>query len=520
VSFLLLEAVGVGVAGIAEKAAIAIKATGMGARLFSTVGRALAFFARIAELAKDLAAVPLFRIWQVTTELTEGALKVLTARYPRAMELLTDALKLMGRSADAGKVVLEAFARVAGMPDDVAKRLLAYMVERAEQGGNPRFLYWLDVYKRRNVIQEGVAVNRAVKEAFEAAPEAGAGLADELNEILVAAADAINRGDAVGADNLVRAFVQKYRNPGLPGPPRSLEEILRAFRKDAADTRFTQGTINEAIRVHADNIVAPWKNEALEGTARIIQENGTDGPVIMDRFIKETELQYHPRLETASERLGLFNDPEKVKAAGRLVKDGEAENTALFISNVNHAGIEEQLVDAVDRLRRGDGTLISGVSTKPQGRGASPLMNTLADAPNKGFAYEAVGTHKMVARGEYTLDEIAEMGRRFDVVMPDQTIRTLEANAFVVKANKRIMVDYKLGDSVGSGLITDDELERVVRALSDVENPFDEVVFAASGTVTSERVTKIADLNQQLRQAFPGRFTTDPIRVVGGLGGF
>ena len=41
-----------------------------------------------------------------------------------------------------------------------------------------------------------------------------------------------------------------------------------------------------------------------------------------------------------------------------------------------------------------------------------------------------------------------------------------------------------------------------------------------TGYVTSERLAEIARQNQLLRDAFPGRFTADLIRVVGGLGGF
>jgi hypothetical protein len=513
-SALAIGALAAGIGAVVVKVGTALRGIGAVVKVTAVIGRALAALARVIKFIVQRIGEPLLvsitEVWRALDALS-GTLAILSTKYKDVHNVLEAAYRVMARSVGQARQMIELLARIAGMPDELAARLLDYMAQSESRVGE--VARWLSAYTKRTQLLAGVENNRAAKEALEATPQFPNQLADELNEVLVAACDAINRGDAVGADNLVRVFAQKYTH--AVGGNR-LEDALRAFRRGPDDTRFTQNTINEVIRVHAENTVATWLRESLEGSARIVQENGDEGATILARLIKETDLAFHVRLEEAAAKVNDFTDPESVRALGRLVQNGESERTAMFLTAPGHSGIEERLINAVDELRYSDGSLIPGVSTKPQGRGSSPLLNTLRNATNRGFAYEPVGVHKMVARGEFTLDEMVEMGRRFDV----DASRFVEADAFVVRVGRRSAIDFKFGDVDPDGLIDQDLLDRVALALTAPVSPFDEWVFAVSGNIDQTVLNSINDLNQQIRNLFPDRFTGDPIRVVSGLGGF
>jgi hypothetical protein len=96
----------------------------------------------------------------------------------------------------------------------------------------------------------------------------------------------------------------------------------------------------------------------------------------------------------------------------------------------------------------------------------------------------------------------------------------VEADTFVMQGGRRVSVDFKHDASVGETLITDDLLARVENALQAAQPDLDEWWFAASGNVTSERFFTIEGINTRLRELFPDRWITDPIKVIEQLGDF
>jgi hypothetical protein len=524
-SSLAIAAGSAGIGAIAEKTGVAAKTGALIASVSARISRALKVLikctdylidlARRGEAVSDMAAV-----WKAARELADGPLIALGQKYSNAMSAIDPALQQMARGVSGGKKAIELLSRVAGMPDEAAHRLLNYMIARGES--NP-VVAWLGLYKNRTVIAGGLESNRAIKEMLAAAPDLPNGVTDEVAERLVHAADAINIGDGEAANNLVAIFVQKHRNPGLPAPPVPTERIVRALL-EGPDGRVSARTVNEVIRVHSITAARAWSEDALTGAARLVEQMGDEGATLLERLVRDVTPDSAERVDVVLSKLKGFTDPEGVKAFARLVRDGEARRMATIVDNIAYDGIQEKLVRAIDRLRKPpDGPLVPGIATKPQGPpppASQPvsLLDSMVNAANKGTAYEPVAVLALVERGEFTIDDIGEMGRRFLTTRLDGSPSIVEADAFVVRG-KRVSIDFKHASSVDD-LISTDLLERIEQALRRPVPDIDEWWFAVQGSVIPDKLAEIQTINTRLRQTFPERFSADPIRVIEQLGDF
>jgi hypothetical protein len=293
---------------------------------------------------------------------------------------------------------------------------------------------------------------------------------------------------------------------------------------EGPDGRISQKTIKEVIRIHSDLGAAAWTDDALAGAARFIERNGDEGAGLLERFVREVTPDSAERVDVVLSKLKGFTDPDGVKAFARLIKDGEARRMAAIVDNMTYDGLQERLVRAIDRLRKPqDGPLVPGIATAPQGPpppASQPvsLLDSMVNAANKGTAYEPVAVLKLVERGEFTVDDIAEMGRRFRTTRADSTPSIVEADAFVLRG-KRVSIDFKHASSVDD-LISTDLLDRIEGALGALQPDIDEWWFAVQGSVTADKLAEIQAINVRLRAVLPERFPTDPIRVIEQLGDF
>jgi hypothetical protein len=530
-SALVLAAAVAGVGAVIEKVAAVAKATGLTAAISARVARALAVLGRVASLVADQirageAVEEIARIASAIFEIADGPLAVLAAKYAQAMKTLDPALKLMARSASLGRKVIEVFARVAALPDEAAVRLISYL-GRGE-GTVAKVAHWIDIYNNRTLYTGGMESARAIREALEGAPDIPNGITDEVFEALVAAADKINKADGTGADNLVATFVQKHRNPGLPAPPGPIatEQFMRALLEAPDGIKISQRTINDLIRIHSEAGLPAWSKDALTGAARFIERNADEGAALLERFVREVAPESLERVDVVLAKLRGFSDPDNVKAFARLVKDGEARRMATIVDNITYDGIQEKLVNAINRLRKPeDGPLIPGIATTPQGPPAplpppDSLLDTMVNAPNKGTAYEPVATLRLVERGDLTVDGVVEMGRRFRATAADGSASILEADTFAVASGKRVSIDFKHSASAGDAVIDSDLLGRIDRALRNPETDFDEWWFAVQGNVPASKYFEIQGINAELMSLFPGRYPTEPIKIIEQLGDF
>ena len=532
-----LAAATAGVGAVATKVGAAINFTAKGAGLVAAVARVLRFFIKVAHYVGKLggqALDRLFDIFKALARLSAKGLAAIEARYPRAaLTLMDPALELMSRSTQAGANVLEAFSRVAGFPDELgeeaARRLINWMISRADGNPSPAFVEWLGTYSRRTKIVGGLENNKAFKEAVEAAPDIPTGVSDDVFEALIAASDDINKLDGQGADNLVAVFVEKHRNikrpDPSPDPPISTERFMKALI-DGPNGPFKKETINAVIRIHSELDVGAWTDEALTGAARLVQMNGDEGAALLERLVRDVTPDSPERVDVVLAKLRDFSEADAVEAFARLVGDGEAKRMAAIVDNLTYNGIEENLVTAINRLRKPpDGPLIPGIATKPLGPPPpqpqpSSLLDSMVNAANLGTAYEPVATLKLIERGDLALDDVVEMGRRFRGTQADGSPSILEADTFAMATGRRVSIDFKHSASAGDSVIDSDLLARVDRAFRDPEPDFDEWWFAVEGNVTAAKYFEIQGINLELMTLFPERFPTEPIKIIEQLGDF
>jgi hypothetical protein len=322
VAFIGLAAITEGIGAIVQKAVALVKAGATAinwsarvARMLATLGRLADIVAKHARLGE--AAESMTRLWTVMRELADGPLPALALKYRNFTKTLEPALARMAVAANHGKSIVEAFSRVASMPDEVALRLLQYMAQG--EGKTAKVATWLTKHTVRNVTEAGVASNRAIKEAAEAAPEFGMDLADELNEILVVAADGINKGNGLGDNNLVRVFALKYATQ--PEGQR-LADLLRRLRESPEDLRFTEEVLARNVRVHALAQQPAFSPEAVEGTAYVIKHGGPDLQTTEDALDVLVSLEKQDVEETLRFVRDPDTPPEAREAVAELIKDG------------------------------------------------------------------------------------------------------------------------------------------------------------------------------------------------------
>ena len=309
-----------------------------------------------------------------------------------------------------------------------------------------------------------------------------------------------NTGDfSLKSCRAMRDIVRHYGDDLTPSHE-FLDKLLD-FSDGGAWTRDKANRVLEQIDEFDKSNPADFAN-AISGIRAFIDADSGGRESLfkfLDNMNSDTNLNYKRAFQVI-DGFKLENRKRVLKFVEEIDEYGDVEQFRLAkaISNPrydNTPPMQESMIEAIDFLRQ-DGKLIKGIITKPSGPKASPLFNNLGNQGGRGFGFEPIAAKYLVDNGEFTLSEIREFGREFDIFANDKST-TIEADIYVEKeSGELILYDVK---NLNRTSLPQEDINKMEAAVLDLDD-VDEVrlPIGAPSNFTAPTLQRINEANIRL----------------------